>query len=155
MSLSKAVAGHGATIAKEMNPIASPGVFTVIAELNGDIKWPQLSRPETDVTPHQANIDNWVLGILTRGPLTFSVNFIFNDPTHDHLTGLYSNIGSNSKQGFRLRGPGGSVGVDEWIASGQVQQIMETAPVRQGARTADITIRLSGPMIIDTVSYGA
>ena len=153
-----AVAGHGATIAVEADPTGAPAVFTVIAELNGDIVWPELSRGETEVTPHQDNIDSWVLGIIRRGSLTFSVNFIFDGATHDHLTGLYESMTLNETRGYRLRGPAGTVaddGTDEWILSGQVQAITQTAPVREGARTSDITIRASGPMEIDGVAYGA
>jgi hypothetical protein len=153
--MTQAVAGHGALIAMEQDPAGAQGTFTTIAELNGDITWPELSRGESEVTPHQDNIDSWVLGILRRGPLTFGVNFIFDDATHDHLSGLYEAISINETRGFRLRGPGGSADTDEWILSGQVQAITQTAPVREGGRTCDVTIRASGPMIIDGVSYGA
>jgi hypothetical protein len=153
--MTQAVAGHGALIAVEQDPTGSPGVFTTIGELNGDITWPELSRGETEVTPHQDNIDSWVLGILRRGPLSFSVNWIYDEATHDHLTGLINAISENEVRGFRLRGPGGAADTDEWIASGQVQAITQTAPVREGARTSDCTVRFSGPMIIDGVAFGA
>ena len=155
--MSQAVAGHGATIAVEADPTGAPGVFTTIAELNGDITWPELSRGETDVTPHQDTIDTWVLGILRRGLLTFSVNFIFDGATHDHLTGLHEAIVLNEVRGYRLRGPAGTIaddGTDEWVASGQVQAIAQVAPVREGARTADVSVRFSGAMEIDGVPYG-
>lgn len=152
--MSKAQAGHGALIAIELDPSGQQGAFTTVAELNGDITWPELNRPETETTPHQDTIDDWVLGRLGRGPLTFSVNFIFDDQTHDHLTGLYSKIIDNELFGVRLRGPGGSASTDEWIASGQVQAVTQTSPVREGARTADVTIRLRKQQIIDGVAVG-
>ena len=153
--MTNAVAGHGALIAYEADPVVSPGVFTTIAELNGDITAPGLSRGETDVTPHQDNIDSYVLGILRREALTFSVNWIFDDPTHDHLTGITSFIRDNTTFGIRLRGPGGTANTDEWIMSGQIQNVGPIVnPVREGARTADVTFRASGPMIIDGVAYG-
>lgn len=152
--MSQAVAGHGALIAIELTPI-TPGSFTTVAELNGDIKWPELNRPETEVTTHQDDIDQWILGRLGRGPLTFSVNFIFDDETHDHLTGLQKKIIDNEIFGVRMRGPGGTTDTDEWIASGQVQSITQTSPVREGARTADVTIRLSKRQKIDGVFVGS
>lgn len=153
--MTEAIAGHGATIAMELDPTGSPGVFTTMAELNGDITFPELSRGETDVTPHQDHIDSWVLGILRRGPLTGGVNYIFDDETHDHLTGMIAAIKDNERRGFRIRGPGGTTNTDEWIASGQFQQVGPiTNPVREGARTANFTVRLSGPMIIDGVAFG-
>lgn len=154
MPLTAAQAGHGATIAMELTPVATPGVFTVIAELNGDIKWPDVTRPETDVTSHQSTIDNWIFGVMQRGPLTFSVNFVYNTATHDHLTGLYYAMLINERRGFRLRGPNGSAGVDEWVASGNIQSITNTSPIREGARSAEVTVRLSGPMIVGAVAYG-
>lgn len=153
--MTRAVAGHGATIAMELDPTGSPGVFSTIAELNGDISPPALSRGESEVTPHQDNIDSWVLGILRRDALTFSVNFIFDDETHDHLTGLHRAIVTNETRGFRFRGPGGLADTDEWIMSGQVQNIQQVNPVREGARTCDVSVRMSGPMKIDGVAYGA
>jgi len=152
--MTQAVAGHGATIAMEQDPTGSPGVFTVIAELNGDITPPALTRPETEVTPHQDTIDSWVLGGLTRGPFSFSVNYIFNTATHDHSTGLHYAMINNETRGFRFRGPAGSADTDEWIMSGQVQNIEQVNPVREGARSAAITVRLSGAMKVDGTAFG-
>jgi hypothetical protein len=152
--MTQAVAGHGATVAAELDPVGAAGVFTVIAELNGDITFPSLSRPETDATPHQDTIDSWVLGVPTRGPLNFTVNYIFDDPTHDSETGLIAMFTDGLRRGWRIRGPGGGPSSDEWIASGQVQNIGPiTNPVRTGVRSAAVTVRLSGPMIIDGAPY--
>ncbi len=153
--MGNAAAGHGATIAMELDPTSAQGTFTTIAELNGDIGWPGLSRPETDTTIHQEDIDSYVLGVLQRDPLTVSVNWIFDDNTHDHATGLVKAIIDNELRGFRVRGPGGSADSDEWIMSGRVQQVSRTDPVREGVRTSEVTIRMSGPMIIDGVTVGA
>lgn len=151
--MSQAVSGHGATVAIELTPIVA-GVFTTIAELNGDIVWPELNRPETETTPHQDTIDSWVMGRLGRGPLQLGMNYIFNNTTHDHLTGLIKKIVDKEFFGVRLRGPGGSANTDEWIASGFVQSISHTDPVREGARSANVTIRLSKQMKIDGISIG-
>ena len=153
--MSGAIAGHGATIAMELDPTGSPGTFTVIADLNGDIVQPELSRPEEEVTPHDDTIDSWVSGGLTRGPLTFGVNYRFAHGTHDHLTGFIDAIILNETRGFRLRGPAGTVDTDEWIMSGKVQNVGPiTNPVRSGARQGTITVRFSGPMIIDGITVG-
>lgn len=152
--MTEAVAGHGALIAMELDPTGSPGVFTTIAELNGDITFPGLSRPETEVTPHQDTIDAFVMGILKREALQFSVNWLFDNGTHDFQTGLGYAIVNNELRGFRLRGPGGSTDTDEWIGSGFVQNLSNTNPVREGARTSDCTVRFTGPMIIDGEEIG-
>lgn len=152
--MSRAQAGHGTLIAMELTV---PAVFTTFAELNGDIEFPGINRPETEITPHNDGIDSWSLGVMHRDALKFSVNFIFDDETHDYSSGAYGKLQSNAFVGFRVRGPGvtvGGIGADEWIASGQVQSVMQKAPVRQGVRTADVTVRLSGPMIIAGAQFG-
>lgn len=152
--MSLAQPGHGATIAIELDPVGSPGIFTEVSELNGDINWPTLERPWSETTPHQDNIDDGVLGRLGRGELTFGTNYIFDDETHDISTGLYSKIVDNEFFGIRMRGPSGTSDVDEWIASGQVASITQTSPVREGARTSEVTIRLRKRMKIDGTFIG-
>lgn len=151
--MSQAVSGHGATIAIELD-ILTPGVFTVVAELNGDITWPGLNRPVTEVTPHQDTIDSYVTGRLGREPLSFSTNYVFDDETHDHLTGLQAKIIDNEFFGIRIRGPLGTTDTDEIIASGHVSSITHMDPVREGARSAQVTIQLSKRQKIDGVFFG-
>jgi hypothetical protein len=150
--MSIAVSGHGATIAVELDPTGSPGNFTVIAELNGDLTGLGLSRPETEVTPHQDTIDSWVTGSLMREPWTFTVNYIYGNNTHEALRDA---ILGRTRTGFRFRGPDGTDDTDEIIASGEVTNWNETNPVREGARSAEVTLRMSKAMIIDGVSYGS
>ncbi len=151
--MSLAVAGHGATIAIELSPI-TPGAFTTVAELNGDINWPELARAYTVTTPHQDTIGSGVTGVINTGALTGTVNFIFNNNTHDHLTGLYKHMINNTRFGVRLRGPGGSAGIDEWIMSGQLTNLSRVDPVREGARSMSFTFQPSKAIIIDGVTVG-
>jgi hypothetical protein len=150
--MSLAVAGHGATIAMELDPTGSQGVFTVIAELNSDLTGLGLSRPTTDVTPHQDTIDSHVSGVLRREPWTFTVNYVYADTTHD---GLRTALLTQERTGFRFRGTGGTTDTDEIIASGEVTSWNETNPVREGARTAEVTVIASKEMIVDGTSYGS
>lgn len=149
--MSQAVAGHGATIAMELDPVGAQGTFTTIAELNGDINEPGLTRPWTETTPHQDTIDSGVTGRLGREPLTFSVNYIFDDTTH---VALRDAIIENLFTGFRIRGPGGSANNDEIVASGFVTNISVTNPVREGARSAEVTVQLSKAQKVDGVIVG-
>lgn len=149
--MSQAVSGHGATIAMELDPVGAQGAFTVIAELNGDINEPGLNRPWTETTPHQDTIDSGVTGRLGREPLSFTVNWIFDDETH---VALRDAIVDNVFTGFRIRGPGGSANTDEIVASGFVTNIGVTNPVREGARSAEVTIQLSKAQKVDGVVIG-
>jgi hypothetical protein len=148
-----AEAGHGTTIDFELDPTGSPGVFTAVPELGADVSWPEFDVPETNVTAHNDNIDSWIQGVLMRGPFTFGVNYVTGNTVHEALRDAPLN---GLKHGFRLRGPNGSAGVDEIIASGFVKTFGPIVhPVREGARTAQVVVRLSGLMIVDGVSYGA
>lgn len=154
-----AEAGHGVEIALELgtSPAYTPvgGSFTVIGEVIGDVAWPGLTAPEFEVTAHNDDIDFWKSGVLRREPLTFTVQYVDDDTVHEGLVNIVA-IQPQPHRGFRLRGPGGSASNDEWIASGFIQSLGPiTHPLGSGARTAQVTVRLSGPMRIDGVAYPA
>lgn len=150
--MSLAVSSHGALLLVELDPVSAPGSFTAIAELNGDISGLGLERGETEVTPHNDDIDSYVTGPLKRKPLTISVNYIFGEPTHDVLR---TSILQRVRRGYMFRGPDWSTpGEDEVISSGEVTSWDQTNPVREGARSAEVSIRMSKQMIVDGVEYG-
>ncbi len=145
-----AQSSHGIEVAMELDVSGSAGSFTAIAELL-DFEWPEVSRPTTEVTAHADLIDYYVVGRLMRGPITFDVNFKYDNVTHEEATGgLYKKIFDAELTGYRLRGPEGTDDLDEWILSGFVTNIGgRTGAVREGSIGASITIQPSGPMIID------
>jgi hypothetical protein len=150
-SSSKAISGHGAQVAIEK--FGDPaGQFTVVAELTGDVKRPELTRPEVEVTPHNDDIDTWVLSVLTRTPLTFTNNFIYNDPTHDASFGFQKLLAVNQIFGVRVRGPNGVAGANEMILSAQVQKLGVIDKIK-GVEEMAVTIRPHGYMIIDGLPY--
>jgi hypothetical protein len=143
----QAKSGHGALIAWQ--PSGS-GAFVTIAELR-DLTTPGLSRNEFDATTQNVDIDTYVLGVLRREALSFSMNFIESgEPTHDHITGIQKGIIDNLMTGWRYSFPNGL----QWIMSGQVQAIKMTDPV-DGLQSADVTIRMSGVMSIAGQVIGA
>lgn len=146
-----ATQGHGAKIAVELDPVGAQGVFTDVPELGDNINWPSFRVPETDVTSHNDDIDSWVPGVLMREPLTFGVNYVPGNAVHEFLRdGPLTKL----KFGVRLRTKDDTA-TDQVIASGFVQNFgPQEFPVREGVRKAQVTIRLSGPMIVDGVSYG-
>lgn len=152
-----AVQGHGATIDVEVGTapgyVPVSGSFSEVTELGSDITWPSIMVPETEATAHNDNIDFWKPGVARREQLQFTINYVHDDPVHEMF--LASPL-LKLERGFRLRGPNGSSGVDEVIASGFIQNVGPiTHPVKEGIRTAQINVRLSGPMIVNGVSYGA
>lgn len=145
--MGNAISAHGTLIARA--PAATPTTYTTIAELEGDITVPDLTRKEIDVSVHNRNIDSYVLGMLRRSSLVFPINYIASDGTHDNITGLYSAIRTNSIDGYRITFPDGDV----IIMSGQVSAIKRKAPV-DDKLTADITMRPSGLFLFNGVVIG-
>lgn len=143
------LSAHGTIVAVQLTP---GGAFTDIAEL-GDLQLPETMRNEFDSTVHNRNIDSYVLGVFRRGSMALPLNFIPDNNTHDHLTGLYKLQIDNTITGYRARIPTGGAPVD-WIMSGQVQSLKPGTPV-DGKLALDATLRFSGYMSIGGVLIGA
>jgi hypothetical protein len=112
----------------------------------GDFTLPGLMRNEFDATTHNIDIDIWVMGVLRREPVTFPV--FFNSVEATHLA-LRQSIIDNTEDEFKIVFPDG----DEWLGSGFVRQVSQAAPV-DGILSANVTIRLSGAMLINGVGVG-
>ena len=136
-----AQSGHGMSIA--VNSIASPLIFTEVASVQNDITL-GISRGETEITPHSARIDHWVVdGRMMRDEIPMNVTYVVGEATHDLLAEAAFN---GTVLGYRFRGPGVTDATDEWIVSGAIKAFKRTNPARTGAQTADFTLRPSGPM---------
>ena len=142
-----ALSGHGTKIDVQMVP---GGPWVEISELR-DITAPGLSRNEFDATTQNEDIDSYVLGVLRREPVTIAMNFIPDDATQDHLTGIQKLIIENTMTGFRFRYP--DVSQTVWVASGQVSGFKPEAPV-DGLMSLETTVRFSGAMLIGDVLVG-
>lgn len=140
--------GHGTMIAVQLTP---SGSFTDIAEM-GDVTPPSLERNEFDATVQNEDIDSYILGVLRRGVFSVPLNFIPDNNTHDHLTGLQKLIIGNTITGFRVTFPQVTPSV-VWIMSGAVKSFAPTAPV-DGKLAATVQIRLSGRMTIGATTVG-
>jgi len=146
--MSNALSSHGTLIARE----TAPGVFTTIGEL-GDITPPPLTRPSTEVTPQNDKIDSYVMGVIKRGEATFPINFIpSGESTHDAVTGILKAYADKSLDGYKITWPDASN--TTWIFSGYVANFATAAPAREGAVSADVTLRPSGGHIIDGTAIG-
>lgn len=138
-----ALRGHGALFYVELTP---GGAFSEIGELNDDLAV-AFSRPMTETTPHNSDIDWHVSGRLGRDPWQFTINYNDNLGTHDHLTGLQKLMYESTFTGFKFNGPGSASDTDDClIGSGEVFSFRQVSPVREGQRTAEVGIQLSGPM---------
>jgi predicted secreted protein len=107
--------GHGALVAVTLAPVASPNVFTTIAQLtsNLDVK---STRDSSDITPHnETNQRMLVSNIRKWDVISIEGNYIHGDTTHDGVRDLYI---ANTMVGVQLTGPSGA-STDRYIMSGQ------------------------------------
>ena len=148
-----ALSGHGTKVARAK--AATPTVFEDIAEM-GDITFPGFTRNEFDAVTQNRNIDARVLGVLRRGPTTLALNFLPNDPTHDHLTGVMSAMITEPQpvDGYRFTFPT-AAGASVWVMRGQVKAVDNIKTPVDGKMSADVTLVFSGLFTINGVVYGA
>lgn len=145
-----AISGHGTLIARA--PAATPFVFTDIAEMK-DVTLPSLMRNVFPAETQNLNIDTKAVGMLRRGQAKIDVNFLPQDGTHDHLTGLIKAITTEPPpfEGYRFTLPAPSNLV--WLASGFVTNFELKAPV-DGLFSGSFTLDFSGKMWIGGVLIG-
>lgn len=143
--MSDAYSSHGTLVAYEQDPSGSQGTFTTVAEL-ADVTPPPLQRPSTEVTPHNENIDSYVIGVRRRGEMNMMLNYITTEATHEEAsTGLVWLWINGTKTGFRLTYTDGGI----WIFSGYVLNVAPETPAREGGTTGAVVIRPSGSMLIE------
>lgn len=136
------ISAHGAIFSFEATP---GGGYVEVGEV-GDIVDPGQMRNEFDVTVHGLDIDNYILGVLRRDPLTITVFWNRAVATHDAMRTALQN---NTFVGFKMEYPDG----DDWVGSGFVRQITRNQPV-DGPQSANVQIRLSGPFYLNGVLIG-
>jgi hypothetical protein len=120
------------------NPVGGVTSYTDIAELR-DITAPNLTRNEIELTNHNAQDDDYIVGIRRHGTMTFNINFVPGHASHDHLTGLQYSWFEGTRRIYRLTFPDGTA----WLFSGFVTGFAPTAPV-DDRLAADVTVRPTG-----------
>jgi hypothetical protein len=98
---------------------AIPEVFTTVAEIV-TLKPPQISRNEIDVSTHNAGEDAKILGMLRKGQVTGTLNWVPTDATQSSVSpGMLSDILTNLKRNWRITFPPN--GFPHWTFAGRVQ----------------------------------
>lgn len=143
--MSEGMSAQGTLIARSPDPnwppddpVGGSPSYTEIAELR-EITPPALTRNEIELTNHNNEDDEYIVGIRRHGTLTFNLNFVPQNATHDHETGLQSAWFDGTRDIYRLTYPDGT----QWLFSGFVTNIAPSAPV-DDRLSADITIRPTG-----------
>lgn len=118
------------------------GNYTTIAEVK-DIRGPGFTTNFTDVTSHDSPdyTREFISGLRDPGEVTFSVNFVPTNPTHNLSAGLMSLQQNRTKRNYKLIFP--DVSTTTWTFAAYVSRFEPGAPV-DGALTADVTLRVTG-----------
>lgn len=129
---------------------ASPDVFTAIAEVR-DIKGPGVKADIDDVTNHDS-ANGWeevISTILRSGMVTFPVNYIMNDATQNHETGLLYLLVNRIRRNYQIVNPDATVGGSITFPALVVEFDAEW-PVAK-ANTCQFGLKVTGEPIFDAV----
>ena len=103
---------------------ATPEQFVAVAELV-TLKPPQLSRNEIEVTPHNTALTEGeakILGMLRKGQVTGTANWVSTDPTHSSDgAGIVADMKANVRRRWRIEFPPN--GLPKWTFPARVQLI--------------------------------
>jgi hypothetical protein len=101
---------------------ATPENFVAIAELVS-LKPPQLTRKEIEVTPHNTAVamgEQSILGMLRKGTVTGTLNWLPSDATHsDAAGGMLGDMLTNVKRNWQIQFPPN--GYPQWTFPARVQ----------------------------------
>jgi hypothetical protein len=95
--------GTSATVTVPVTGAAGTQVFATISELKS-VPIPQLETPRIDTSTHdnKGRVREYVNNIADLPAVTFEINYLPNDPTHDHRTGLLALQLSGDQADFKV-----------------------------------------------------
>jgi hypothetical protein len=125
----------------------SPVSYTTIAEVV-EISGPALSVDTADATHHSSSGDyeEVVPTVIRSGEVTFDINYLPTDSTHDATDGLLNDLENKTKRNFELVFTDGSN--TTWTLTGYVTGFEPSAP-HDDKLDASVTIKLTGQPTIN------
>lgn len=151
--MSNALNAHGATLAIEKDGDPA-GTFTSVAELLDLSSILDITRESSEVTPHNDTVSTHVFGPMVHGEWSFSVNFVFDNDTHDEATGMQKLFYDGDNFGVRLRGPSGGASSHEIICTGAITNLSREYPTGANSVGMDVTFQPVGAFIVEGTSFG-
>ncbi len=138
-------AGHGALIAITLAPVASPNVFTVIAQQTGTNPF-EVNRDSSDVTPHNDIWDTHVTSRVRKRPvINLEGNYIHGDTSQEGVKSLVL-TDPPTTVGLQLTGPSGS-STDRMAMSGAFLSWKIEHPTGAGVRKFTASFQPSGNQV--------
>ena len=114
--------------------------FATIAKIK-DIDGPGFSRAVHDASTQTTDWSEKVPGLKNPGQVTFEINWIPTDTTHDYITGLMKDFVDGTLRNFRFLWPDPASTI--WQLACYVVNYEPTAPV-DGILTANLTLEING-----------
>jgi predicted secreted protein len=140
--MTEAIAAFGTLLKMGAGTGGTAEVFSTIAEV-GDIDGPSNSVDTIDVTNHSSPgaRKEFIASLIDSGEISFSVNLITDDPTHDDTTGLQKVENDRTRRNFHMIFPDSS----QVAFMAMVTKFGIKGPVA-GKLSADVTLKISGPL---------
>jgi hypothetical protein len=120
--------------------VAAPTVFTTVAELTS-VTPPGKSRNKIETTTHNAGSESFVLGIMRQKDMSFRINWLPDDATHDTIM---DDLDGNVRAVWQVAFPSGIT----MTAQGRVQRFEPADAPPDAAQQADVTIAWASPLVI-------
>jgi len=139
--MTQPLSSHGTLL--QLGASGGGGPYTTIAEVV-DIGGPTFSQSVFDAPSQEVTWQKRVAGIVSAGEVTFGLNFIPKDGTHDDSTGLLSLLGSIDVTGFKLLFNDAGTGTkSEWAFNAFLTGFEHDLPV-DGIAMANVTLTING-----------
>jgi len=139
--MTSSISAHG-TLLKIGDGGGGGEVFTTIAEVR-DISGPSLSANTADVTNHDstAGWQEMITTILRGGQVSFAINYIPTEATHDATSGVINDMENRTLRNFQL--VFADSGSTTWSFAALITGFTPSSPV-DGEQSAAITLQISG-----------
>ena len=139
--MTDAISSHGTLLKKGDG--GDPEAFATVAEVL-DISGPEETTETEDATNHGSN--GWeevITTIQVAGEVSFDVNYVPGDATHDASTGLIADKRNKTLRNWKIVMPDAGNTTENFAA--YVTKVGRTRNVR-GKLTGSFTLKITGPI---------
>jgi len=139
--MTQPLSSHGTLL--QLGASGGGGPYTTIAEVV-DASGPSFQQATHDAPSQDITWMKKVAGLVSAGEVTFDINFIPKNSTHDDSTGLLSILGAQVVTGFKLLyNDAGAGTASYWSFDAYMVGFDQDVPV-DGILMASITLQING-----------
>ena len=142
--MTQPLSSHGTLL--KLGALGGGGPFTAVAEVV-DSAGPAIEQATHDAPSQDITWMKRVAGLVSAGDVTFDVNFIPKNATHDDSTGLLSLIGLQQVTGWQLLyNDAGAGTASKWEFDAYLTGFTQDVPV-DGILKSSVTLQINGQPI--------